>query len=158
MPAWLDNIMSPLNAAGDTLQKLIETRDLVKFGDDLRKLLAEVIAAQRAALTAQANEQTMAEEIRQLKEKVRTLEAFNTDLEKYELVELAPNVVAMARKETAQSAAPSHYLCADCAANGKIHHLQQHESGPYYDEYRCNGCGFKIGISKGTPPQDWGVV
>ena len=28
MAAWLDSIMSPLNAAGEGLQKLIETRDL----------------------------------------------------------------------------------------------------------------------------------
>lgn len=54
MPAWLDGIMSPLNAAGQGIEKLIETRDLVKFGDELRKLYADILAAQRGAMTAQA--------------------------------------------------------------------------------------------------------
>jgi len=152
MPVWLDNILSPLNAAGEGIQKLIETRDLVKFGDALGKVYAQVLSAQRGALTAQANEQAMAEEIRHLKEKVRELEALNTELEKYELVSLAPNVVAMALKETERSKAPAHYLCADCAANGKRFHLQQVMHGQYHERYRCNGCELVLDIDKGTPP------
>ena len=56
MPAWLDNIMSPLNAAGDTLQKLIEVRDLAKFGDTFRKMHGEVLAAMQGAVAAQTRE------------------------------------------------------------------------------------------------------
>ena len=39
---------------------------------------------------------------------------------------------------------------------GRESYLQPHIRGPYYDQYKCNGCSFEIGINKGTPPQpDW---
>ena len=53
MPAWLDSIMSPLNAAGDTLQKLTQVRDLAKFGDTFRKMHGEVLTAMQGAVAAQ---------------------------------------------------------------------------------------------------------
>jgi hypothetical protein len=67
--------MSPLNAAGQGIEKLIETRDLIKFGDELRKLHAEILAAQRGAMTAQTNEAGLLEQVRELKKRVTDLEA-----------------------------------------------------------------------------------
>jgi hypothetical protein len=73
MAAWLDAIMSPLNAAGEGIQKLIETRDLVKFGDALGKVYAQVLTAQQGALAAQARETALSEEVRELKKRVGEL-------------------------------------------------------------------------------------
>lgn len=84
MGSWLDSIMSPLSAAGDTLQKLIETRDLIKFGDTFRKLLAEVLAAQRGALTAQANEAVLLERIRELEKEIGRFETWEREKQRYE--------------------------------------------------------------------------
>src|ERR1700676_899370 len=106
MPAWLDGIMSPLNAAGQSLEKLIETRDLVKFGDELRKLYTDVLAAQRGAMTAQVNEAALLEEVRTLKKQVTDLEAWETEKQRYELVSLAPNVMAYSIKATARGTEP----------------------------------------------------
>lgn len=158
MATWLDAIMSPLNAAGEGIQKLIEVRDLLKFGDALGKLQAQILSAQQGALAAYARETELIEEIRALKERVAQLDARNTQIERYELVALAPNVVAYSIKPAVRGSEPAHYICADCAANGKKFFLQQHIRGSYYDEYRCGGCGFKIGIDKGNPPQDWGTA
>jgi hypothetical protein len=104
MPTWLDSIMSPLNAAGEGLQKLIETRDLIKFGDEFRKLLAEVIAAQRGALAANMDQLALLEEISALKEKVRSFETWNTEKDRYEMKGLRSGVFAYMLKPAERGA------------------------------------------------------
>jgi seryl-tRNA synthetase len=126
MSTWLDSIMSPLNAAGQGIEKLIETRDFIKFGDELRKLHAEILAAQRGAMTAQANEATLLEEVRTLKKKVTDLEAWETEKERYELVALSPNVMAYSIKAAARGSEPVHYICANCYQIGRKSFLNQY--------------------------------
>lgn len=149
MPTWLDGIMSPLNAAGQGIEKLIETRDLIKFGDELRKLHAEILAAQRGAMTAQANEATLLEQVGALKKRVAELEAWASERQRYDLVALAPNVMAYAVKETARGIEPPHLICANCYNEGKKSFLNQVTQGSRVDIYRCNSCGEKLTINKG---------
>jgi hypothetical protein len=112
MATWLESIMSPLNAAGQGIEKLIETRDLVKFGDALRKLYAEVLAAQRGAMTAQANESMLLEQIGALKKRVADLEAWEAEKARYELIALAPNIMAYSIKEaTRGTEPPTLHMC-----------------------------------------------
>jgi hypothetical protein len=125
MATWLDAIMSPLNAAGEGIQKLIETRDLVKFGDVLGKVHAQVLSAQQGALAAQAREATLSEEIRTLKKHVADLEAWEAEKQRYELVALAPNVMAFSIKEAVRGNEPPHYVCANCYQEGKKSFLNQ---------------------------------
>lgn len=159
MSAWLDTIMSPLNAAGQGIEKLIETRDLVKFGEELRKLHSEILAAQRGAMTAQANEAALLEEVGQLKKRVTDLQAWEAEKNRYELVALAPNVVAYAIKADARGVEPPHYICANCYQAGKKSFLNQFVQGPYLDKFSCNACGEKLTVDKGEPPSQratWG--
>jgi hypothetical protein len=149
MPAWLDSIMSPLNAAGQGIEKLIETRDLVKFGDELRKLYTDVLAAQRGAITAQANESALLQEIDKLKKRVAELEASERDKERYQLVALAPNVMAYALKESARGSETPHLVCANCFNAGKKSLLNQVTRGERIDVFLCNNCGERLSIHKG---------
>jgi hypothetical protein len=152
MSAWLDAIMSPLNAAGQGLEKLIETRDLVKFGDELRKLHAEILAAQRGTMTAQANEATLLEQVRELKKRVTDLEAWEREKERFALIALAPNVVAYSVKEAARGAEPPHLICANCYNGGKKSFLNQIVSGAYLDRYKCNACAEVLSVERPRPP------
>jgi hypothetical protein len=150
MPTWLDGIMSPLNAAGQGIEKLIETRDLIKFGDELRKLHAEILAAQRGAMTAQANEATLLEEVGALKKQVTDLEAWESEKQRYQLIALAPNVIAYAVKESARGVEPPHLICANCYNAGKKSFLNQVTQGSRLDTYHCNGCGERLSVHKGA--------
>lgn len=157
MPAWLDSIMSPLNAAGDTLQKLIETRDLIKFGDDFRKLLAEVIAAQRGALTAQANEATLLDRIRDLEEEVTRFETWQAEKARYERRNVGYSAFAYVLKKAERGTETPHWACTHCYENGKIVTLQygrfEKRTGPFW---RCPACHNDIDTGKATIqwPQD----
>jgi hypothetical protein len=150
MPAWLDAIISPLNAAGEGIQKLIEVRDLAKFGDALGKLYAQVLSAQQGALGAQAREAALSEEIRALKKQIAELEAWETEKERYELVALAPNVMAYSIRADSRGAEPSHLICANCYQVGRKSFLNQHTQGSRLDGYRCRNCGEDLRIHKGS--------
>jgi len=149
MPTWLDSIMSPLNAAGEGIQKLIEVRDLAKFGDVLGKLYAQVLSAQQGALAAQAKEAALSEEIGTLKKQIAELEAWETEKERYELVALAPNVMAYSIKAGARGVEPPHLICANCYQVGRKSFLNQNIQGSRLDGYHCRNCGENLRINKG---------
>jgi hypothetical protein len=150
MSTWLDTIMSPLNTAGQGIEKLIETRDFIKFGEELRKLHSAILAAQRGAMTAQANEATLLEQVRELKKRVTDLEAWDAEKARYQLVALAPDVVAYAIKPHAAGVEPAHYICANCYQRGSKSHLQKAITGTHVDKYRCNECKEELTIPKGS--------
>lgn len=156
MATWLESIMSPLNAAGESIQKLVDIRDTVKFGETVGKIYAQVLAAQQAALMAQAREASLLDEIGGLKKRVSELEAWNAEKDRYELVSLAPNLVAFAVKQSARGDEPMHYICANCYNGGKKSFLQQVTRGAYHDAYKCNACGEHLSVNKGMPPIDYG--
>lgn len=157
MATWLESITSPLSAASEGIQKLIEVRDLVKFGDALGKLQAQILSAQQGALAAYTRELALLDEIGTLKKRVADLEAWEREKARYELVALAPNVMAYSIKATARGTEPPHYICANCYNAGRKSFLNQHIRGQYYDEYLCATCEEKLVIDKGSPSQDTSV-
>src|ERR1700685_149401 len=153
MSAWLDSIMSPLNAAGEGLQKLIETRDLIKFGDEFRKLLAEVIAAQRGALAANADQLGLLEKVRTLEEKVRSFETWTTQKDRYEMKMLRSGVYAYMLKPTERGAEPPHWVCITCYNNRKISPMQWSAgTAQNYRKYICSDPSCKAEIAPSGEP------
>jgi hypothetical protein len=154
MPTWLDGIMSPLNAAGETLQKFIEVRDLAKFGDTFRKMHGEVLAAMQSAVAANTREAALLHQIRELEEKVRSFETWNTEKNHYEMKALRAGVYAYMLKRSERSIQPPHWVCINCYNNGKIspfqwtaHSAQGHRVFQYSDP-RC-----KAEIAAGSEPR-----
>lgn len=149
MPAWLDNIMSPLNSAGDTLQKLIETRDLVKFGDEFRKLLAEVISAQRGALTAQMSEATLLERIRELEKEIARFETWEREKGRYERRNVGYSAFAYVLKKPERGTKTPHWACTHCYEHGKIITLQYgHVEKGRAPQWFCPSCKNEIDPGK----------
>lgn len=83
------------------------------------------------------------------------LKDWEADKQRYQLCDIGKGVVALALKPAMSNSEPMHYLCADCAASGKKSYLQPHHRGPHYEQYKCNGCGFDIGIDKDNRPRDF---
>jgi hypothetical protein len=120
--------------------------------DDAARRNAAVIELQEKILTAQQAQAVLVETVGSLEKEVAQLKAWEADKQRYELKALAPGLVAFALKPTMSNGEPMHYICANCCAAGKKSYLQQHISGPYYDQFKCRGCGDEIPINKGTPP------
>jgi hypothetical protein len=124
MAAWLDSIMSPLNAAGEGLQKLIETRDLVKFGDTFRKLHGEVLAAMQGAIAAQTREATLLDRVSQLEKEMARFEAWDAEKQRYELKDFGAGAFAYSLKANARGGEPAHQICPTCYENRRKSILQ----------------------------------
>jgi len=90
----------------------------------------------------------VAEEQRELIDRIRELESIEATKNRYKLVSLGvPNVVAYATRQP-EPGEPPHYLCATCLHAGKVHYLQQTLRGEYYDRYNCKACG-DLNVDKG---------
>ena len=115
-----------------------------------------VIELEEKILAAREAQSTLLDRVSELENEVTRLKDWEADKKRYQLADIGKGVVALALKPTMSNGEPMHYICADCAAKGKKSHLQPHINGPYYDQFKCNGCGFEIGIDKGSPPnQNW---
>jgi rubrerythrin len=154
MAAWLDAIMSPLSTAGQTVEKLMEVRDLVKFGDTFRKLFAEILAAQKGALLAQQREAELLNRIGALEKEVTRLETWEREKQRYELRNVGWGAYAYILKKTERGTEPPHWACTKCYEDGKIRTLQygrfEKGTGPYW---RCPDC--KNDIDPGVANAKW---
>lgn len=153
MAEWIKAVTDPLKAASDLAQGLMDLRDITKLGSVVIKLNAEIIAAQRGALTAQQNEATMAEEIRGLKAKIVSFEDWDRKKERYELKEHGERkALAYALKEGVQPTEQAHSICPDCYEKRERTIVQEER----YEHGRsaalvCNVCGWK-GYTWGHAP------
>jgi hypothetical protein len=153
MAAWLDAIMSPLNAAGDVIEKLIKTRDLVKFGDTFRKLLSEIIAAQRGVLEAAEREAALQARISELQKELTRFETWDAEAARYEMKTLSGDTFVMMLKPEARGAESPHWLCMNCFNDRKKSPFQYTpDIAAGRRAYQCHGCGSRIAA---RPPPQW---
>jgi hypothetical protein len=150
--AAITGAIGSLKTAGDLAYAMLTLHDAKALQTKTIELNGIILAAQRDAMAAHAAQLELVAEVGQLKKEVADLKDWKADKARYQLTDIGGGVVALAIKESERKGEPFHRICADCAARGEKFYLQPHASGPHYDEFRCSGCGFKIGINKGTPP------
>jgi hypothetical protein len=113
-----------------------------------------VVELTEKILTAQESQTTLLNRVSELEKELVHLKEWEADKKRYQLTDIGKGVVALVLKPSMSNGEAMHYLCADCAIKGQKSYLQPHVRGPYYDQYKCNGCGFEVGIDKGSPPRD----
>ncbi len=153
MASWTKAITDPLKAASDLAQGMLDLRDLTKLGSVVVKLNAEILAAQRGALTAQQNEADMAEEIRALKAEVAAFNDWETEKKRYELKEIKGfwKATVYALKEGVEPVETPHYICPDCYQGRQKRILQECHHGSAQG-LTCNHCGWVTGLQGQPPP------
>ena len=95
----------------------------------------------------------MVEQMRQLKEEIAQVKAWEAESHRYELKRLGVGVFAYSLKKMEERAEPPHWVCSSCFSNGKKYILQN--LGDFYgaSEYACHGCGSKIKMSTHVSPE-----
>jgi hypothetical protein len=153
MSAWIDAITSPLKAASETIQGLVQVRDQIKFGDGVIKLQAQILAAQQGASSAQAREIEVSDEIRKLKARVTELKEWKAQKERYQMDRLPPGVIVYTLKEEcAAPGEPIHSICPTCYGNGKNFPLHQSEMRHGQYTLTCHSCKTILPIGISTAP------
>lgn len=102
---------------------------------------AKLLDATSVALASQEKQSALIEEVGLLKEKLRSVENWESQMQCYELHQFATGVYAYSSKEFMQNGQPPHNLCATCVSNGKKTILQ-----PYGNLLKCNVCSTNIQI------------
>lgn len=101
---------------------------------------ADLISAQAAAVTSQRNEMMLTEQVRELKQKIVTLENWEREAERYALGEVAPHVFAYCLKPSMENGEPPHKLCANCYGKREKSILQAEWHNILGDVDRCPRC------------------
>lgn len=142
--------LSAIKTALDITKTLADARDS-------SNLLAVKLELQGLLLEAQEAQSGLAGQKRELEERVRELEAWDGNQQRYELIEVAPGVVAFGLKADAEPPEAPHKLCASCFGQHQKGYLQSERRTPGMAEYLvCQRCCSELVVSGEVHPQHRG--
>ena len=140
MAILIDAITSPLKAASDAAEKILQVKGILEYGDEIRDLHANVLAGLKAARLAELEQASIQQEILVLKREVADLKTNKTKLERYELKRLPPGVYVYALKDSEKGTEADHYACVKCFNEGKIMPMNHVVTFNGMETLRCSGC------------------
>lgn len=112
--------ISGLKTASDIAKSLLEIKKITDINGKVAELQSVILSAQSSAIEANSAQFAMIEEIRNLKEEMARIKAWNTEKQRYVLTPLADTgAVAYALKKSMSSAEPPHYICTNCYEDGR---------------------------------------
>jgi hypothetical protein len=149
----VDIVFAPLKAAGETIQKLFETRDAIKFGEIKAALLAQISAAYNTAAAIQEREAALREENESLKRRLMERESLEGRKAHYELKTLPPGVVICFLKPGMDAARDPEKACHRCYENSKISALHSRGERNGIEIFDCKECGAEFKTGHFEPPQ-----
>lgn len=133
--------LSGIKGAIEVTTALVNVRDEAKLAMARVELLRLLVEAQQA-------EVALIEDKRRLSERVRELETWDREAERYELANVGSGVIAFALKPEAQGAEPAHLLCANCFKQRRQSYLQFNiNNRNVRNAFECHACKSTIGPS-----------
>ncbi len=158
--AAIAGLVTSLRAATDISKAMLGLRDAAMIQTKVIELQGIILSAQQSALSAQSDQFTALERIRELEKQLTDLEAWDTEKERYELKEVYPGAFARVLKPTAHAGEPPHWLCTACYKRGQKAILQDHGRSPEKIEtiYQCPECKNSIRVHWGQNPDGFSVT
>ncbi len=134
-------------SALEVAKTMLDLRDAAKLNAvkfELNRLLLEAIEAQTALVS----------EKRELEERIRQLEAWSIQEERYQLTEVGSGTFAYVIKSDAQGADPPHMACANCFEQKRRSIIQRRGgmSGGHA-MFICTSCQSQIAVRVDDPPR-----
>jgi hypothetical protein len=137
-PASIAAGLGSIKAALDLTKTIADARDTAK-------LLSIKLELKGLLLEAQEAQAALADQKRNLEERLRAFERWDAEAAKYRLTTIGTGTLAYAPDESAARAEPFHLLCAKCFQHRRKSILQRHVQPvmgrPAYD---CNECGAQV--------------
>lgn len=151
----IQGTISGLKVAGDIAKGLLELKTLSEVQGKVIELQSAILSAQGNALSANADQSAMVEEIRALKEEIARVKAWDTQKQRYKLVQPWSAGVAYALKESMSNSEPPHLICTNCYESGRKSILNPVEDSQKWVHYACPVCKAQIptGYRGGVTPQ-----
>lgn len=146
-----------IRAAIETVKTMHDLSTSVERNRAVMDVMVSLNLAMGELFEANQARLALVKENKDLKEKLRQLEDWTAEKEKYELVDTGQGSLAYALKESERGSVPGHYLCPHCYEKGQKSMLH-HETLPVgrAQTLVCHSCGYDIitrGIRQEGPPR-----
>ena len=152
----IQGTISGLKVAGDIAKGLLELKSISDVQGKVIELQSAILSAQTSALSANADQSAMVEEIRALKEELARVKAWDTEKQRYKLVEPWSAGVAYALKESMSNSEPPHLLCTNCYESGRKSILNPINDSHAFVSYICPVCKSQIPTGyRGSPAPEY---
>jgi hypothetical protein len=130
-----------LKSAFDLVKSLKELKEISSaHRAQLFELYEVIVAGQASALEESLKQRTLLDTIRELEEKLRAVEEWETTKQRYVLTEFIPGNYAYALKKSAHPPEPPHLICEQCYQKKQkflLHYFFEHGVG---QTMRCSNC------------------
>jgi hypothetical protein len=113
-----------LKSAGEIAKAILQLKSDTERQAKIIELQSVILAAQSSAISAQSDQYAMLEEVRSLKEEVAKVKAWETQKQRYQMVQPYTGATVYALKKAMSEGEPPHYICANCYQAGKRSILQ----------------------------------
>lgn len=151
--AEFGTILSSLKSAGDMARALVDVRDATLLQTKVFDLTREILNAQQSALSAQASQNQLMDEVRALKGSLASYENWSNEEKRYALKDFGDNTYAYELKDDCKSSEPTHRLCPTCFQKRSKSILQfRGHTMSNQEIYNCPPCNkdFFFGVSRRT--------
>ncbi len=145
-------VANSLTAAVNITRALADVRDATTIQAKVFELQRAIIDAQQSVFAANEERSGLILRVKELEKELTCLKKWEAEKLRYELVEIAPGILAYAIKESMRGVEPFHYLCANCYTSGRKSFLQQQVRTPRLDRYKCTGCCEELSNDKDHRP------
>jgi hypothetical protein len=116
--------LNAVKALTDIAKTLIGLRDSAKLLEANVEFNQQILAVQQALLGAQAEQTTLIQTVREREEEIARLKTWETEKQRYKLVEVASGAFAYVVKPEAQGPEPEYLICPTCYEKGQKSVLQ----------------------------------
>ena len=110
----IQGTVSGFKLASDIAKSLLELKTISEVQAKVVDLQSAILSAQNSALAANAHQTAMVEEIRNLKEEIARVKAWEKEKQRYKLVSPFQGTVLYALKEKCSFSEPPHWICTKC--------------------------------------------
>lgn len=136
----IQDTVASFKLISDIIKGILELQTSVEVKAKVSELQDAVLSAQSNALAAQAQQTAMIEEIRNLKEDIARVKAWEKEKQRYKLISPWAGTVLYAVKEAASASEPPHWICTKCYEDGRKSILQAKKTAGAWFVLACPAC------------------
>lgn len=151
--ATIQGAISSLQTAGNIAKSLFELKSMAEVQVKVMDLNSAILSAQQSALTAQSEQFTMIQRIRDLEEEIARVKAWEEQKQRYKLVHPweGATMVVYALKESSKGTEAAHWICTKCYDDGRRTILQPSFDKEGWSLITCPTCKGTIHVgTRGT--------
>lgn len=137
--------ITSLRFAGDIAKSFLSLQSMAEIQGKVIELQSAILSAQGSAMEANAQQMSMAEEIRALQTQIESMKGWRKEAERYKLVEPWGNgSLVYALRNDSKADEPAHYICTKCFEDGRKSLLNPSEDAKGWCVYRCPHCKAEV--------------